>query len=130
MRILLAIFLMAHGFAHLVGFVVPWRIMNSPDLPYRTTVLQGALNLGDAGIRAYGLAWLVAGAAFAAAAAGVYFETPWWFRLMIVAAVASSLLCIADWPETQIGMAVNMTVLALVPLLTWFGLVGEVNPLK
>jgi hypothetical protein len=38
MQIVLAVFLFAHGFVHLVGFVVPWRIANLKEMPYKTTV--------------------------------------------------------------------------------------------
>lgn len=39
MRFVLAMFLFVHGFAHTVGFVVPWRIAKFDEAPYKTTVL-------------------------------------------------------------------------------------------
>ena len=70
-----------HGIAHVVGFVVPWRIVTSIEQPYRTTVLQGRIDLGDLGIRLYGLGWLTIAVSFAAIAAGVLLrsEATSWF---------------------------------------------------
>jgi hypothetical protein len=36
MRFALAALLIVHGVAHLVGFVVPWRLVASPEVPCRT----------------------------------------------------------------------------------------------
>ena len=43
MQIVIGIVLIAHGVAHLVGFVVPWRIATFEDNPYKITVLAGTL---------------------------------------------------------------------------------------
>jgi hypothetical protein len=64
MRFALAALLMAHGVAHLVGFVVPWRLVASQEVAYRTTILASAIDVGDAGIRMLGIVWLLAAAAF------------------------------------------------------------------
>jgi hypothetical protein len=55
MRFALAALLMAHGVAHLVGFVVPWRLVASQEVAYRTTILASAIDVGDAGIRMLGI---------------------------------------------------------------------------
>ena len=41
MRFALAALLLAQAAAHLVGFVVPWKWMSTPEVPYRTTILGG-----------------------------------------------------------------------------------------
>jgi hypothetical protein len=66
MRFALAALLMAHGVAHLVGFVVPWRLVASQEVAYRTTILASAIDVGDAGIRMLGIVWLLAAAALCA----------------------------------------------------------------
>jgi len=58
MRILGGLFLGIHGFAHLVGFVVPWKLRVPPDAPYKTTLLAGRIDIGDAAMRGMGLWWL------------------------------------------------------------------------
>jgi hypothetical protein len=46
MRFVAALVLIVHGVAHLVGFVVPWRLATLPEVPYRSTILGGRLEVG------------------------------------------------------------------------------------
>jgi hypothetical protein len=115
MRIALSALMLAHGIAHIVGFLVPWKLVPpSPQMPYRTTILRGALDLGDAGIRAYGLLWLLLALGFAVVGGGLFFRAPWWFRGMLGMAGVSALFCLVSWPEARIGLFVNVAVAALV----------------
>jgi hypothetical protein len=43
MRFALSALLIAHGVAHLVGFVVPWKLLSTAEVPYRTTILGGMM---------------------------------------------------------------------------------------
>jgi hypothetical protein len=105
--------LVVHGIAHLPGFAVPWQLITSAELPYRTTILAGRLDIGDAGVRAVGLAWAVAAAAFIVLAWSLWAGLPW-TRTLIACAVAYSLvLCAVGWPEARIGVAANILILAL-----------------
>jgi hypothetical protein len=106
--------LIAHAVAHLVGFVVPWRLATLPEMPYRTTVLGGALDLGAVGIRIYGLLWLGLAIAFGIAAGALALSVPWWYRLTLIAAAWSLVMCVVGWPDTRIGVVVNLVVLSLV----------------
>src|SRR5262245_9754183 len=110
MRIVVALFLTAHGIAHLVGFAVPWKLMTSPDIPYRTTIFSGAIDIGDIGERVLGLLWLLAAAAFIAAAAAWLAGARLAATLTLAALMFSVALCLADWPQTRIGMAVNVAI--------------------
>ena len=67
MQYAIGAFLILHGFAHLVGFMVPFRIGNLEEPSYKTTLLGGRLNVGDTGIRVIGFLWLVGAIAFMAA---------------------------------------------------------------
>lgn len=55
MRVVFGLILLGHGFAHLVGFVVPWRLKTLPQMPYKTTPLANSINIGDVGIRVVGV---------------------------------------------------------------------------
>ncbi len=112
MRIALSLLLALHGIAHLVGFVVPWRLVQSEELPYDTTILAGRLDLGSTGIRAYGVLWLVAAVAFVAAAAGCWTARGGWMPFTVAVAAASLLLSILSLPEARIGIPVNLVILA------------------
>src|SRR5688500_16987409 len=61
MRFAFAFFLLIHGIAHLPGFVVPWRLATLTEMPYKTTLFNGAVNAGPVGARVIGLLWLLAG---------------------------------------------------------------------
>jgi hypothetical protein len=113
MRVALIGVLVVHGIAHLPGFAVPWQLITSTELPYRTTVLAGRIDIGDAGVRAVGLAWALAAAAFIALAWSLWAGLPW-TRTLIACAVAFSLvLCAAGWPDARIGVAANILILAM-----------------
>jgi hypothetical protein len=60
MRFVLAALLIVHGVAHAVGFVVPWKLVSTAEVPYKTTIPGGMCDVGDAGARALGIVWLVA----------------------------------------------------------------------
>jgi hypothetical protein len=111
MRFLIAGFLTLHGIAHLVGFLVPWRLITPADTPYKTTILAGHWNVGASGIRVVGVLWLLAALPFAAAAAGAVLRASWWPSILFGAAVASLVLCLASWPDSRVGVAVNVALL-------------------
>ena len=50
-----AALLALHGIIHLIGFVTPWRIATLQGFTYRTTALNGTLEVGDSGARLIGL---------------------------------------------------------------------------
>ena len=108
MRIALAVILFVHGFAHLAGFLIPWRIATLKDMPYKTTILAKSVNVGDLGIRVIGILWLVAALAFAVSAIGVLARASWWLPITVLVTGFSFLLCIVEWPEARIGPLVNI----------------------
>ena len=84
MRMLLAALLIGHGAAHVVGFAVPWKLVSSAEVPYRTTVLAGAVDVGALGVRLIGVLWLMVALAFVGAAVGLLQHTTWWYREVLV----------------------------------------------
>jgi hypothetical protein len=46
----LAFLLLAHGVAHVPGFLVNWQIASFPDLNYRTTIFGTSVDVGPEGI--------------------------------------------------------------------------------
>jgi hypothetical protein len=112
MRFVLAFFLLAHVVAHLV-FVSSWKLATLAELPNKTTVLSGRVDVGDAGIRVMGVLWLLATLAFLVAAIAVASEAGWAVRFTVTAAVASLMLCLVGWPDAGIGVAVNVGLVLL-----------------
>jgi hypothetical protein len=108
MRFILAAVLGVHGIAHFVGFVFSWQIATLAELPYKTTILAGRIDVGDGGIRAMGLLWLLGGLGFLIAAVGVATEAPWSLRLTALMVAVSLVLCTIGWPDSRIGLVVNI----------------------
>jgi hypothetical protein len=110
-RTVLALLLLGHAVAHVPGFLVFWRIASLEGLPYKTTILAGAVDIGEAGIRVFGTLWLLAALGFVVCAAAVFLQTAWWLPATLIAAVVSLLLCILGLPDSRIGLFLNVLLL-------------------
>jgi hypothetical protein len=114
MRVILVLLLLVHGIAHLPGFLVNWQLRSFPELPFRTTVFGGTLDVGLIGIRAVGVGWLLVTIAFGFAALGVLLRSGWWQPVAYSAVGASGLLSAAGWPEARLGLVANALVIVLI----------------
>ena len=113
-RRIAALVLALHGVIHLIGFVSPWRIASLEGFAYRTTILGGALDIGDDGVRLVGLVWLGLTLGFLAAGYAVWRRKPWAVGLTAVLAIVSLIACVAGLPETAAGVAIDVVILATV----------------
>jgi hypothetical protein len=120
MRSVLAVLLVAHAVAHVVGFAVPWRLAILADVPYRTTIVNGLIDLGPAGIKAVGVIWLLVAVAFGTIGVAVLARTSWWYPVLLPLIGTSVVLCVLQWPDTRFGLLANGVILAL--LLVGLGL--------
>ena len=111
MRYALALLFVAHGIAHLSGFLTSWRLASLEGLAYKTTVLAGRVDVGEVGIRIIGVFWLLAALGFVVAGIGTTLALPWWGTLTAVVASFSLVLSVLEWPEAKIGVAVNLVIL-------------------
>lgn len=116
MRFVLACFLLAHGVAHLVGFVSSWKLATLAELPYKTTVFSGRVDVGNAGIRMIGVLWLLAALAFLVAAIAIATEARWAVRFTLASVLASLMLSLAGWPDARVGVAVNVGLVLLLAI--------------
>lgn len=113
-RIAAALVLALHGLVHAMGFVVAWRLATLDELTFRTTALNGAVEIGEVGARLLGLAWLAVGPAFIVAAWGVWRDRPWALRVTGAAAILSLAVCLAGLPDAYRGAAIDAAILAVV----------------
>ena len=116
MRIVLALLMALHGAAHLAGFAESWQLSTTETTPYKTTVMSGRVDLGATGIRAAGVLWLLAALAFGLVTVGVMMNAPWWVPVAIATAVASLVLCLVWWPESRIGVPINVALIVTLAL--------------
>ena len=112
MRIIFAVILIGHGFAHLAGFLLPWRFAGLKDMPYKTTIFAKSVNVGELGIRIIGLLWLIAALAFGVSAIADLTRASWWLPVTGIATGFSFILCVVEWPDSRIGVLVNIGITA------------------
>lgn len=116
MRWLFAGALVVHGIAHLAGFAVAWHFVHSPEVPYKTTVLGGLVDVGDGGARTIGLLWLALTLAFLLSAYATIANWASAFSLALSAITASAVLCAIALPEAGIGLAVNVVLVIVLAI--------------
>ena len=114
MQFALAALLAVHGLAHLIGFLVPWKIVTLSKFPYGTTILSGTVDLGEKGMRNFGLIWLGVAAVFVLMAGALAGGLWWWFPGTVLSVGVSSVLCVLIWPDGKWGLLVNVGILGLI----------------
>jgi hypothetical protein len=112
-RSLIALLIGAHGVAHLVGFAVAWQLLDSPEVPYKTTVLGGLVDVGDAGTRFVGVVWLLTALACVLAGSALWAGASWAATAATAVLLFSLALCLTALPEARIGVLVNAGLLAI-----------------
>jgi hypothetical protein len=116
MRLALAVLMMLHGIAHLVGMVVSWQLAPLEGAVYRTTLLSGHVDVGDAGMRVMGAFWLIAAISFGLASYGAFSSHSWWVSAAVAISLFSLFLSVLAWPDSRIGVVLNLLILAVLGL--------------
>ena len=113
MRYLIAALLGLHGIAHLVGFAVPFQLFVSPEMPYKTTVVNGLIDVGHYGARVVGVLWLVTALACVLAGSALWEGAAWAVPSATAILFFSLALCLTALPEARIGVFANVVLLAI-----------------
>jgi hypothetical protein len=116
LRIAIAAVLLLHGIVHVIGFLVPWQLMTSPEFEYTTGAAWGTLELGEGGARLVGVVMLALTVAFAVAAFGVWRRARWALSLTVGVTLVSLAACILQSPAAILGVALNLVILAVAGL--------------
>ena len=119
-RMIVAGVLVAHGLIHVLGIAAYTQIAELSQLPYKTTLFEGRWEVGDVGMRLFGVLWGVPAIGFAAAAAALIMGSPSWVPILLSTTVASLALTVLDWEKAFVGAVLNMAILAALWLLWWF----------
>ena len=99
MRHLFALFLLAHGLIHLLGFAKAFGLADLPQLTQPVSPF-------------YGVMWLTAALLFAAAAAALFVWPRWWWAIGASAIVASTLAIAPSWADAKFGALANVVAMA------------------
>ena len=127
LKILLILTTFIHGLIHLLGFVAYWPLANVAQLPYKTTLLGGRLDLDETGMQVYSLLWLLAALGFVIAAVGLALGKPFWAPLMLGTVLLSLVICALDWSAAYLGVLVDLALLLVLGVV--FGLRVQPPPL-
>lgn len=107
-----AVFLVLHGLVHVMGFAVSWQLTTMQELAYRTTVFDGAFDVGDGGARALGIAYLLAAGALIAAGILVWRGSRSAVVVTAAAAILSLVVCAAGLPDAFRGLYIDVALVA------------------
>lgn len=114
-----------HGLIHLIGFQVYAQKAQIAEMPFRTTFLGGAIDLGVSGTRIFGLLWLFPTLGFILAGVGFLLHISWWQLALMTASIASLALTGMDWSNAFRGTIIDLVMLGAVllyPIATRFGI--------
>jgi chemotaxis protein MotB len=111
---LIAVLLLVHGISHVPGFLSAWGF--EPLQPYKTTIFDGAVDVGSVGIRLVGALWLLTAVGFVAASIGAFARGPRWIGFAAGLCVVSLVLSTSEWPAARYGAVVDVVLLCLLVL--------------
>ena len=120
LSIVFALLTGVHGLIHLMGFVAYWPLADIKDLPYKTTLLGGKLDVAGAGMRVISLFWLLAGVGILAGAVALLLGKSFWAPLMLASALLSLALCILDWGAAFRGAIIDLVILLVLVVVFGF----------
>ena len=111
--IVLGFFLVAHGVAHTPAFFVQWRLSQPERTVYTTTLLDGRLEVGDAGTRIEGLLWLVAALGFVVTGLRLAWRKRLEPMLLTAITIFSLVLCVLGLPQAWVGAMIDLAILVV-----------------
>ena len=121
MRYALIVLVLVHALIHLMGFFTYFQLAEIDALPYKTTVLDGRIDLGESGTRLFGAAWLAVAAGLLVTVIGLALHAGWWQPMLALMAVVSIGLIVLDWQTAYVGALVDVALLAGVTAAAIFG---------
>ncbi len=110
MRIAFAVFLLIHGLAHVVGSLTTTGIIKDEKASPVPSLVLSNLRPGGWPLCLFGIGWLLAAAAFAAAGVGVLQHDDWALTIVIVATAVSTVLSLLWVREAPLGIVANAVV--------------------
>ncbi|ARS91837.1 ABC transporter permease [Natrarchaeobaculum aegyptiacum] len=108
---LVAVALAVHGLIHFLGVVVYFELLQLADLPYKTTLLGGAVAVGGTGIRVFAVLTAVAGVGFLVSAVALVTNWRYWWSLLFAVTAFSLVLTALDWTVASMGVLANLAIL-------------------
>lgn len=105
-----------HALIHLMGFVAYLQLADIEELPYKTILLNGRWSVGEYGIRAFGVLWLLVSIGFVIGISGLVTQQSWWLPVLFIITIISLILTILDWEVAFRGVFVNIVILVVLTI--------------
>ncbi len=113
-RFMAAVILFFHGLIHWMGTIVYMKLGTLESFPYKTTILNGGIYLGDKRIFIFGILWGLAAIGFVVTAVGLVAKWKWNQSLLIGVSIFSLALTILDWGIAFTGVLVDIAILVII----------------
>ena len=111
--IIAAIVLILHGLVHLLYPLVYLKVTSVQAFDFKTTLLDGRWNVGENGIRVFGLVWLVPVLGFVLAGIASLAGWSWWQPVLLASTVVSLMLTALDWSVAYGGVVIDIAILVI-----------------
>ena len=108
-----ALVLGLHGLIHLMGTAAYLKLANVVGLPYKTTLLNGRIDVDDTAVKVFGVLWAVTAVGFVVSAIGVLARWTWWRSVLLPVTTLSLVLPALDWSVAIAGVIVDAAILAV-----------------
>jgi hypothetical protein len=115
--VIAAVVLIMHGLIHLMGTASYLQWATVQGLPHKTTLLGGRWQVGDTGIHAFGVLWLIPAIGFVVAAIALLAHWAWWQPLLMGVTLVSLVLTLLDSSTAYAGVVINIVILAVLILI-------------
>ena len=126
-RIIGAIILFFHGLIHLMGTTVYMKLGSLDGFPYKTSILNGRMDLGESGIYIFGVLWALAAIGFVVTTVGLFAQSKWNQSLLVGVSIFSLILTGLDWEIASTGFIVNVAILAIIWIVSSQKSQGKLN---
>lgn len=112
---LLIMFFIAHGFAHLIGTFIYWKIMpGTEEVPYKTTIFFNSFEIGTLGVRLLGFCYLILAILFILFGIALLFQKLTFnSNTIFIVVLFSLLITFIDLQPAYIGFIINVFYLLL-----------------
>jgi hypothetical protein len=111
-RRVVAVVLVLHGFAHVVGFFAAFRLGDFATRSVDTTLLWGRIDIGLVVTQAMGFGWLLLAAAFVGVAFAIWHATRTAVLDLVVVTLVSLAFTVLASPTAIVGLGLNVAILA------------------
>jgi hypothetical protein len=122
LRLILAVPLIAHGLAHISGFIASWT-NNDSGYGRSPWVFSSGIGLQSPVGRLFGILWLCAAFVLTVSGVGLTMDSAWWQLLAVTGSIISLVVILPWWNTVPSGAKLGalFDLLILILLLTPLG---------